>query len=208
MGRRWMKQRSTFYTRDNVDEDEQEYHSKTHSLHISRKAINMYGTTEGCPACSTINKRGHTTGRIGYNHSTVCRQRIGAEMQIEFEYRRLMHKHEVHQEAGRYFFHEHPAGASSWRENCIQTLLSKHGVTSVNGDQCRYGLVATDNGYIGPARKSTGVMTNSPCIAKSFGKRCENTTHKKAHEPVLLTNGRAKAAQVYPQQCAGPCAEA
>ena len=88
------------HKRDDVVEDEQEYHNKTHSLHISRKAINRYGTTEGCPACNATNKRGHTTGRIGYNHSTVCRERIKAEMQNDPEYRRLMHKHEVHQEAG------------------------------------------------------------------------------------------------------------
>ena len=41
------------------------------------------------------------TGRIGYNHSTTCRERIRAEMQKDPEYRRLMHKHELHHEAGQ-----------------------------------------------------------------------------------------------------------
>ena len=40
------------------------------------------------------------TGRVGYNHSNACRERIKAEMQTDPEYRRLMHKHEPHHEAG------------------------------------------------------------------------------------------------------------
>ena len=91
---------NTLPEKEDVDEEEQEYHNKTHSLHISRKAINKYGTTEGCPACNAINKRGHIPGRIGYNHSTTCRERIKGEMQQDHEYRRFMHKHEVHHEAG------------------------------------------------------------------------------------------------------------
>ena len=88
--------------KDDVDEGEQEmeYQHKTHSLHISRTAINKYGTTEGCPARMAISKRGHIPGRIGYNHSTACRERVKAAMQDDLEYRRLLHKHEVHQEAG------------------------------------------------------------------------------------------------------------
>ena len=126
-----------------------------------------------------------------------------AEVQRRMEYGRrhlefCTQLYNIQWEAGRYFLHEHPAGASSWSEKCIQKLLNKHGVMRVNGDQCRYGLVATDNGYTGPARKSTGFMTNSPCIAKSLSKRCENTAHKKMQEHVPLTDGRAKAAQVYP----------
>ena len=72
----------------------------THSLHISRKAINKYGTTEGCPACNVISKREHIPRRIGYNHSAACRERINAEMQQDPEYRKLMHKHEAHHGAG------------------------------------------------------------------------------------------------------------
>ena len=85
-----------------ADEDEQEpkYSSKTHSLHVSRKAINKYGTTDGCPACRIIERRGHMTGRVGYNQSSACRERIKAEMQTDPVYRRLMHKHEPHHEAG------------------------------------------------------------------------------------------------------------
>ena len=327
-----------------ADEQDPEYHVKAHNLHISRKATYKYGTTEGCPACNAINRRGHIVGRTGYNHSNVCRARIKAEMQNDPEYRRFMHKHEWHQDvggieilteeqvkerrhnvskainaieqrarrdtgnlgqqlthtmfqkllakievsevyspprvtematsmglragwalditttdqdgrewdfnqfemrnrairkvlqdkpmvligspmciafcqlnhinyakmsaeeverrmqygrkhlefcvklygiqcgAGRYVLHDHPAGASSWQEECIKKLFKKHGVVRVVGDQCRYGLVSTEKGYIGPARKSIGFMTNSPCITAKLNKRCLNTKQNQVHQ--------------------------
>ena len=102
-------------------------------------------------------------------------------------------------EAGRYFLHEHPAAASSWQEQCVQKLMGKDGVTRVIGDQCRYGLVATDEGRNGPARKSTGFMTNSPCIAKALSKRCMNTPQHQVHKHVVLIDGRPRETQVYPK---------
>ena len=56
--------------------EEQAYRKITDSYHVSQKAINRYGTTEGCPACRVIQRRGYGAGRIGYNHSTACRERI------------------------------------------------------------------------------------------------------------------------------------
>ena len=89
-------------TKEDADEDGQyfEYSVKTHCLHVSSGAIHKYGTIEGCPACMTIERRAHMTGRIGCNQSNACRERIRSEMQTEPEYRRLMHKHEPHHEAG------------------------------------------------------------------------------------------------------------
>ena len=91
-----------FLQKEDVGEDEREpeYNNKTHNLHISQKAISKYGTTEGCPACDVISKRGHLQGRIGCNHSAACRTRIKAEMLKDPEYRRLMHKHDINQQAG------------------------------------------------------------------------------------------------------------
>ena len=45
-------------------------------LHISRKAIEKYGPTAGCPACTAIERRKHLTnpsGRLGANHNEICR---------------------------------------------------------------------------------------------------------------------------------------
>lgn len=101
-------------------------------------------------------------------------------------------------EAGRYLLHGHPAGASFWEEVCTRKMFNKHGVARVVVDQCRYGFVATGEGYTGPARKSTGYMTNSPCIAVMMSKRRLNIKHHKADENVILASGRPKAARVHP----------
>ena len=42
-------------------------------------------------------------------------------------------------EGNRYFLHEHPAGASSWRLPVVEELLQVPGVQRINGDQCQYG---------------------------------------------------------------------
>ena len=349
--------------RAEADEEELEYYRRAHNLHISQKAINKYGATEGCPACSVINRRGHMSGgRLGYNHNTACRTRILEEMRSDPEYRRLMYKREPHQEAGeleilteeqvaerrhnvqrainvieqrykgkhtgmgqqlthvmlknlimnvqvaevyspprvtkmaetmgpragwaldltsqdedgrpwnfdhlemrnrairkvltdqptlligspmctafsqmnnvnypkmdpyeverriahgrkhlefctklydlqwrvgRYFIHEHPAGASSWNENCIQQLLRKHGVTKVTGDLCQYGLTTTKEGVTGPARKRTSFLTNSPCIARQLSTKCPNKAGWMVHQHITLESGRTRAAQVYPKE--------
>ena len=62
-------------------------------FHISQKAVNRYGTTFGCPACRELERRGHTSGRFGYNHNGTCRQRISEEMTKDPEHRSLVDKH-------------------------------------------------------------------------------------------------------------------
>ena len=41
--------------------------------------------------------------------------------------------------AGRYFLHEHPLCATSWRIECILDVLAMDGVYTVWCDQCQYG---------------------------------------------------------------------
>ena len=75
-----------------------------------------------------------------------------SRMDLEEVMRRMQHgrRHQefcvklyhIQHEVGRYFLHEHPAGASSWEENCTKKLMNMRGVTRVVGDQCRYGLLA------------------------------------------------------------------
>ena len=52
-------------------------------LHISKKAIAKYGVAPGCSACREIERRGHTAGRLGYNHNQTCRRRVFNEMSKE-----------------------------------------------------------------------------------------------------------------------------
>ena len=101
-------------------------------------------------------------------------------------------------EGGRYFLHEHPQAATSWREPCMQKLLQEEGVQRVIGDQCQYGSNVKGGNHEGPARKSTGFLTNSPCIARKLCKRCPNWSGQEIHKHIRLESGRAIKAQVYP----------
>ena len=100
---------------------------------------------------------------------------------------------------GRYFLHEHPQSATSWREECVQKILGREGVIYVFADQCQYGLVSQDDKGHGAVRKATGFMTNEPYIALQLQKGCPNRTGKIHHRHVILEGSRTKPAQVYPE---------
>lgn len=69
-----------------------------------------------------------------------------------------------------------------------------------------YGLKSTNGQQEGLARKRAGFMMNSPCIAQHMSLRCPNTKEHKVHEHVILVDGRARAAQVYPEKlCRAVC---
>ena len=109
--------------------------------------------------------------------------------------------YELQAKAGRYFLHEHPVAASSWRELCIRKILGMAGVARVNGDQCQYGQQSADGE---PIKKGTGWMSNSPEVLNMLGKRCQGRggacsrpaggTHK------VCSGQVAKLAAIYPFQ--------
>ena len=74
------------------DPSERRYMKNPDQLHVSKKAIAKFGTTEGCPGCDAIIRRGHTAGRLGYNHSKECRARIMEAMIDDPEYQHLIQK--------------------------------------------------------------------------------------------------------------------
>ena len=41
---------------------------------------------------------------------------------------------------GKYFIHEHPWGAKSWKLDCVQKLLEDDRVLQVKADMCTYGM--------------------------------------------------------------------
>ena len=107
---------------------------------------------------------------------------------------------------GRYVLHEHLLGASSWKEDCIQKILGKHGVIHVKADQCQYGLMSKDKTGVGAARKATGFMTNAQCVADNLQRRCRNRIGRNQHRHVTLEGSRTKPAQTYPEElCRAIC---
>ena len=74
---------------------------------------------------------------------------------------------------GRYFVFEHPAGASSWNEPCVQRLLKLPGVKVTEADQCHFGVVIPDpNGNDKPALKPTRFASNSWLLLEELNRRC------------------------------------
>ena len=101
---------------------------------------------------------------------------------------------------------EHPQIAKSWEEPAITDFFEKDGVHRVTGDQCMYGLKTKDGDRVGPARKSTGFMSNSPCIAQALSQRCPSIANRKVHQHILFEGGRTRVAQVHPPElCRAIC---
>ncbi|CAK9017766.1 Retrovirus-related Pol polyprotein from transposon TNT 1-94 [Durusdinium trenchii] len=94
---------------------------------------------------------------------------------------------------GRIFLHEHPNGASSWKEPEMQMLINDPRVIQVEGPMCRWGMKATDQQGEGFVRKETRYLTNSVAIAAALSGQCNG-----GHRHVHLVNGRARQAQKYP----------
>ena len=62
------------------------------------------------------------------------------------------------------------------------------------GDMCTFEMKQEDELGTAFIRKPTKFMTNSQCIANKLEQRCPGN-----HRHIQLINGRAKAAEVYPE---------
>ena len=96
---------------------------------------------------------------------------------------------------GKFFLHELPRRAFSWRTKAILKLLKSVGVHSVVNDQCMFGLTVRGESGGEPklAKKPTRWMTNSIFMADAVNVRCDRS-HKHQH----LVGGRAAGAAFYP----------
>jgi len=105
-------------------------------------------------------------------------------------------------DGGRYFVHEHPATASSWRMESVKRIQRHDEVVTTIGDQCEYGLTTRDRYGEAAARKPTRFMTNSTHVAEELSMRCQNEGRplEQRHRHIPLMNGRASKAQEYPKE--------
>ena len=107
-------------------------------------------------------------------------------------YRRQMAK-------GKFFLHEHPFGAWSWKLDFVLDFCERNGVERVRGDQCPFGQQSWDREGQGLVLKPTGWLSSSPAVLAEVSRRCSNSTKTKPwHRHILLEAGRAKAAERYP----------
>ena len=86
--------------------------------------------------------------------------------------------------------HEHPWGAKSWRENCVQSLMQLPNVHTVKGNMCRHNMKGDGELVFKP----TGWCSNSPHILKHMNKLCD-----KSHNHANLLGGKAAQAAIWPR---------
>ena len=107
--------------------------------------------------------------------------------------------YKIQAEAGRFFLHEHPVAASSWKDLCISEVLNIPGVRRVDGDQCQLGQ-QTENGD--PVKKPTGWMSNAEEVLHMLRERCGGHLGKCTRRRGGVhrsSSGRvAKLAAIYP----------
>ena len=105
-----------------------------------------------------------------------------------------LYRHQMAQ--GRYFLHEHPQSAASWKEQCMEELMRSPLVLKATLHQCQFGLTSTDEMGLGLVKKPTTMLTNSVEVHRQMDRQCVPGSHRHVH----LMSGRAKAAQKYPPE--------
>lgn len=138
------------------------------------------------------------------NLQNLNRCRPGGNEKVDMQQRKAMvhlafccrlYKEQLSQ--GRYFLHEHPTPASSWKVKCMSGLARDPMVLTAEIDQCAYGLTSRDAEGEALAKKPTRFLTNSKALKQALSMKCQGC---KRH--VQLVEGRASAAQEYPK---APC---
>ena len=106
----------------------------------------------GSPPCTFF-----SAWKQGLNHKKMSPERVEElrkEAVIHLHVVVSLYKKQI--DAGRHLLHEHPAGATSWRDGWVERLMRHPKVSSVVSDQCEYGLLAPDaQGLPTPAKKPT-----------------------------------------------------
>ena len=104
--------------------------------------------------------------------------------------------YEYQRKNGRFFLHEHPWLATSWKLECIGRIEAYPDVRKVQTHMCQFGMLSRTGGVgseLGPVLKPTGFLTNCAGIALELSKKCPRD-----HQHVNLVGGRAAGAAIYP----------
>ena len=77
-----------------------------------------------------------------------------------------MKLYKIQAQQGRYFLHEHPAGATSWKNEKVKELLDMKGVEKVIGHMCAFGMIQEDEQGEALIKKPTAFMGNCDKVLK------------------------------------------
>ena len=150
----------------------------------------------GSPGCTPFSAlQALNAAQYGWSPEEVERRRLAGVVHLEF----VCRLYALQLKNNRYFLHEHPDTATSWREPCIANIMAHEGVGRVTADQCQYGQ---SDEFDNPVKKATGWMSNSPCLREALSLRCSGmhgycSRHKGGRHRTV--SGRlAREAAVYP----------
>ena len=152
----------------------------------------------GCPPCTAFCTL--FASNISRMNPTEVQEKI-AEALVHLNF--CLKLYQIQIEGNRYFLHEHPWGAWSWKTKGVLALLSNPSVRAVKGHMCTQGMYVSQNdGSNQLAFKPTGWMSNSPFVLEELNKQCTNLKNdpKQYHKHANLQNGHAAEAAVYPEQ--------
>ena len=90
-----------------------------------------------------------------------CRKSL-VEARTHLEFSAEIYRMQI--DEGRYFLHEHPSTASSWRYGCMQRSIVNPYVGSIVSHMCHYGMVQKyDDGTGKHVKKPIRWLSNPPC---------------------------------------------
>jgi len=114
--------------------------------------------------------------------------------------RALIHLHfclelyQIQVDNGRYFLHEHPATATSWKDPKVQEFIKINNIESTVMHMCQYGMTSTDkDGTVRPVYKPSKWISNSKAVLSRLTRKCTRD-----HQHGSLLDGKAKHAAIYP----------
>ena len=147
-----------------------------------------------CGPFSSMQRLSKTKG----NWEERQRKRVEGEVLLRF----VMQVCKMQWEAGRGFSFEHPIGADSWKQPCVEHVCGLDDVCSVSFDQCCFGLKDPISQKL--YKKGTRIITNNRYMEEYLGKKCsQDHVHEKLEGQIKIGGkwvNRTLCAQVYPRK--------
>ena len=143
----------------------------------------------GSPPCTPFSQ-----WNIGMNYRKMPKSKVDAaiaEGRTHLSFMASIYRRQIIN--GKFFLHEHPAGAASWKEPSIAALMKLPCVFAVASHQCMFGLMTPSGDGHALAMKPTRFMTNSPQMIQCLSRTCD-----KSHTHQPLSGGRCAEAAFYP----------
>ena len=139
------------------------------------KAANMIQELQpdllvGSPMCGPFSNLQNLNMRTQEAREKVRENEKEAIQHLEY----CVEQYEAQISRGRWFLHEHPQTARSWRVRCIEQLASRPDVYKITGHMCRHGMVSQDQFGQGLVKKPTTFLTNSRALADELEVKCTN----------------------------------